>query len=197
RLLLRRVAGVHWLANRHSCRLPRPSAIPYDLLRPAVHAEQEFLRLPTDRVETIVLDHNADPLNGALHLGANAARADRDRVDHLLRKSMKQDRAHAFAARDYRMERLAPAHPVFLLRVTPTADDRLQRGRLIAGLFLSAAEASLRFRKRPLLRGDALPVAQTPGFRHALGRLLMRLLLHGEFGLDHAVSGCIHGIDQA
>jgi len=48
RLLLRRVAGVHWLANRHSCSLPRPSAIPYDLLRPAIHAEQEFLRLPTD-----------------------------------------------------------------------------------------------------------------------------------------------------
>ncbi len=36
------------LANRRCCRLPRPSAIPYDLLRPAVYAEQEFLRLPTD-----------------------------------------------------------------------------------------------------------------------------------------------------
>src|SRR5579872_4928473 len=47
RLLLRRVAGVHWLANRH-CSLPRPSAIPYNLLRPAVHTEQELLRLPTD-----------------------------------------------------------------------------------------------------------------------------------------------------
>ena len=56
------------------------------------------------------------------------------------------------------MERLAPAHPVFLLAVTPTADDRLQGGRLIAGLLLSAAIASLRFRERSLLSGDSLPV---------------------------------------
>ena len=67
RLLFRRVAGITLFANRHSSSLPRPSAIPYDQLRLGVHAEQEFLRLPTDRIETIVLDYNPDPLDRALH----------------------------------------------------------------------------------------------------------------------------------
>lgn len=99
---------------------------PNDSVRFPIEPKQEFLPAWTDREQAVALNNNTHSSSGRRDLRTNSASAGCNRIDDLLGKGMEQNRSHSFAARDYRMERLAPANPALFLAVAPTANDRLQ-----------------------------------------------------------------------
>jgi len=97
-----------------------------DSVRIPVEPKQEFLPTRTNREQAVALNDNTHSSSGRRNLCTNSASARCDRINDLLGKGMEKNRSHPFTARNYRMERLAPANPVLFLAVAPATNDRLQ-----------------------------------------------------------------------